>query len=67
VPWLARVFVQVLHSLLLLAAEGVSHFYFPVVFFPLAHFKAPLLYVIQLLSDVTVLPNITLSEPFLQL
>jgi len=67
--WLAHVFVQGLHSLLLLAAEGVrvSPFYFSVVFFRLAHFQASLLHVIQLLSDVAVLPNITLSEPFLQL
>jgi len=62
-------FVKVLFSLLLFAAEGASLFYLSVVSFPLAPFQAPLLYVIQVLSDVTVRPNITdtLSEPFLQL
>jgi len=64
-PWLARVFVQVLLSLLLLAAEGVF-FIFAVVSFSPAPFQSPLLYVIQL-SNVAVLPNITdtLSEPVL--
>jgi len=62
-------FVHVLLSLLLLAAEGMSLFYFSVVSFPLAPLQAPLLNVIQLLSDVAVLTNITdtLSEPILQL
>jgi len=62
--WLARVFVKFLISLLLLAAEGVFLiFQFSL---PLAPFLAPLLYVIQLLSDVTVLPTITdtLIKPF---
>jgi len=58
-PWLAHVFVKVQHTFLLLAVEGMSHFYLSVVFFPLALFQAPLLYVIQLLSDAAVLPNIT--------
>jgi len=41
-------------------------FYFSAVSFPLAPFQAPLLYVIQLLSEVAVHPNTTdnLSEPF---